>query len=82
MSYIHCTDCKFAAGPNCARVPMFTVAQPKKARCLRGVYRPLAENEVCSECEGGGWEAYGIGHGDPHFRECSRCGNPEGHECP
>lgn len=33
---------------------------------------------VCAACEGGGWECYGIGHGDPHFRTCEACGNPEG----
>lgn len=36
------------------------------------------EAVVCSACEGGGWEAYGLGHGDPHFRVCTACGNPEG----
>lgn len=33
---------------------------------------------VCFKCEGGGWEHYGTGHNDPHFRECAACGNPEG----
>jgi len=37
---------------------------------------------VCSNCEGSGWECYGIGRGDPHFRVCPECGNPEGYECP
>ncbi len=32
---------------------------------------------ICTTCEGGGWEAYGIGRGDPHFRVCTACGNPE-----
>lgn len=45
---------------------------------LRGEYEP----KVCSECEGGGWTAYGLGQGDPHFRECESCYNPEGHPCP
>lgn len=29
----------------------------------------------CPACEGGGWEGYGTGSGDPHFRECPRCHN-------
>lgn len=33
---------------------------------------------VCEKCEGGGWEWYGLGWGDPHFRVCDRCYNPEG----
>jgi len=37
---------------------------------------------VCQACEGGGWECYGLGFGDPHFRVCSECGNPEGLNCP
>jgi len=37
---------------------------------------------VCPNCEGGGWEHYGLGFGDPHFRVCSECGNPEGLDCP
>jgi hypothetical protein len=36
----------------------------------------------CNRCEGGGWECYGLGFGDPHFRECTACGNPEGHPSP
>lgn len=32
---------------------------------------------ACPTCEGGGWECYGLGRNDPHFRECSTCGNPE-----
>jgi hypothetical protein len=36
----------------------------------------------CSECEGGGWIAYGIGHSDPHFRECDVCHNPKGNPSP
>jgi hypothetical protein len=38
--------------------------------------------EVCRKCEGGGWECYGIGRNDPHFRECDECENPEGHPSP
>lgn len=34
------------------------------------------EEEVCARCEGGGWECYGTGHMDPHFRECEVCRNP------
>lgn len=37
---------------------------------------------LCADCEGGGWEAYGLGQGDPHMRECSSCGNPHDIECP
>ena len=40
------------------------------------------EVETCTTCEGGGWECYGIGHHDPHFRVCRACGNPEGHPSP
>lgn len=36
----------------------------------------------CSVCEGAGWEMYGTGRGDPHFRVCPACGNPEGHHQP
>lgn len=38
--------------------------------------------EECSVCSGGGWICYGIGIGDPHFKECDKCGNPENLECP
>jgi len=38
--------------------------------------------DTCSVCEGGGWIAFGLGHGDPHFRVCDQCFNPEGHPCP
>lgn len=41
-----------------------------------------AKNRTCPTCEGGGWECYGIGIGDPHFRECLTCHNPEGHPQP
>jgi hypothetical protein len=40
------------------------------------------ETEVCERCEGGGWEYYGLGVGDPHFKECTACGNPEGFPSP
>jgi hypothetical protein len=42
----------------------------------------LMEEDVdeyyCIACEGGGWEYYGLGRGDPHFRECTVCYNPQG----
>jgi len=40
----------------------------------------LVETEapVCAACEGGGWEGYGLGFADPHFRVCKVCDNPEG----
>ena len=37
---------------------------------------------VCIACEDGGWIMYGLGVGDPHFRECDVCYNPEGHPSP
>ena len=52
------------------------------------VWRPTAmatqgiASPVCLTCEGDGWECYGLGRGDPHFRVCSSCGNPEGRESP
>ncbi len=42
----------------------------------------VSPEPTCSHCEGGGWEAYSIGVGDPHFRECPECHNPEDHPCP
>lgn len=36
----------------------------------------------CPECEGDGWVAYGIGKGDPHFKECETCGNPNNQKSP
>lgn len=33
---------------------------------------------VCPACEDGGWEMYGLGRGDPHYRVCKTCHNPEG----
>jgi hypothetical protein len=49
-----------------------------------GGFKAAAEaaEPACPTCEGGGWQGYGIGHGDPHFRECPTCGNPEGHPSP
>jgi len=43
---------------------------------------PAPDEPACPACEGGGWECYGIGRGDPHFRECQVCHNPNGLECP
>jgi hypothetical protein len=40
------------------------------------------DEELCAACEGGGWECYGLGYCDPHFRECTVCGNPDGLPCP
>lgn len=40
------------------------------------------EPAVCPKCEGGGWECYGLGYADPHFRVCDECYNPEGLPCP
>ena len=50
------------------------------AQASRGgsAYVPPEPEPVCQYCEGGGWESYGIGRGDPHFRDCSNCHNPEG----
>jgi hypothetical protein len=42
----------------------------------------MEPEKECEACEGGGWECYGTGHMDPHFRECSVCHNPEGHPSP
>jgi hypothetical protein len=36
----------------------------------------------CSSCENGGWECYGLGRHDPHFRVCQVCGNPDDLPCP
>jgi hypothetical protein len=48
------------------------------------LHHDAAHNDaaVCEACEGGGWEVFGTGRGDPHFRECEKCHNPEGHPCP
>ena len=40
------------------------------------------EGGECKVCFGVGWECYGTGAGDPHFRECGACHNPEGLRCP
>jgi hypothetical protein len=37
-----------------------------------------ASEPKCQTCEGGGWICYGLGFGDPHFRECESCYNPKG----
>ena len=42
----------------------------------------LEEAPACPKCEGGGWEIYGLGRGDPHQRICTDCGNPEDLPCP
>lgn len=36
----------------------------------------------CHRCDNGGWEMYDLGRGDPHFRICEACGNPENLPCP
>jgi hypothetical protein len=42
-----------------------------------------SEPEVtCEACEDGGWEMFGLGINDPHFRICPKCGNPNNHPCP
>ena len=46
-------------------------------RVLEGV-----EDFECGKCGGGGWECYGIGYHDPHFRLCDACHNPKGYPCP
>ncbi len=43
---------------------------------------PSGPEIKCEACEDGGWECYGIGIGDPHFRICPHCHNPEGHPSP
>ena len=45
-------------------------------------YEPCPECTTCSSCEGGGWTHYGTGSGDPHFRECDDCHNPQGRPSP
>ncbi len=48
-----------------------------------GAIRPEpTARPVCETCEDGGWEMYGTGRGDPHFRPCPACLNPEGHPSP
>lgn len=50
---------------------------------VEGRAMPEPEPEpTCNKCEGGGWEMYGIGRGDPHFRVCEACDNPEGYPSP
>lgn len=48
-----------------------------RLRALEEKREFVGEREICPECEGCGWIAYGIGVGDPHFRECDACHNPE-----
>lgn len=79
----HCTDCIYAAEhARCAAVPLFVVPQPERRSCRRFAWRAIKGGESCPKCEGGGWECYGLGFGDPHFRECDLCGNPEGLSSP
>lgn len=41
------------------------------------------EEDVCSECEGGGWVAdFGPQGQGPNFRECEKCWNPDDIEKP
>lgn len=79
-----CRDCEYfdngAAGPDghsdClnSNSPRFqTYAHSEACRS----FHP-STTAVCPTCEGGGWESYGLGHNDPHFRECETCNNPEG----
>lgn len=42
----------------------------------------ISDDGTCPKCEGGGWTMYGLGHGDPHFRVCEECGNPNGNPSP
>jgi hypothetical protein len=64
--------------------------EPSPSRGIVFDYRePKAKPEepeeaelVCLTCEGGGWECYGIGIGDPHFRECTKCHNPKNRPSP
>lgn len=43
---------------------------------------PEFYDDECSTCAGSGWECYGIGSGDPHFRECTTCLNPDNRPSP
>jgi hypothetical protein len=49
---------------------------------IRARMQELREPEVCPACEGAGWECYGIGVGDPHFKVCEACHNPEAKSSP
>jgi len=42
----------------------------------------MVAEDICDLCAGGGWEMYGLGINDPHFRTCPTCGNPEAKPCP
>lgn len=44
--------------------------------------KPVETERECPKCFDSGWECYGIGRGDPHFRLCDECYNPKGHPCP
>lgn len=85
---VYCSDCRHAQfrpvidGVMCLRFSVFPMPIPKRRTCRSGQFRPLDTFDVCPKCEGGGWECYGIGQGDPHFRECDFCHNPEDHPCP
>lgn len=52
------------------------------------IARAMAENagiepdDYCAACEDSGWKCYALGFADPHFRECSVCGNPKGRPSP
>ncbi|NJM10591.1 MAG: hypothetical protein HC889_00560 [Synechococcaceae cyanobacterium SM1_2_3] len=36
----------------------------------------------CLDCDGGGWVCAPTPKGQPSFRECETCHNPNGHPCP
>ena len=57
----------------------------REVRDLVGTPADRIQQEVvhhCSNCENGGWECYGLGFGDPHFRVCKVCGNPNDYPSP
>jgi hypothetical protein len=54
----------------------------RRAAMARTALLEPDDEVVCLLCEGGGWEAYGLGRNDPHFRVCTACGNPEGRPSP
>lgn len=55
----------------------FSDIASRLAEIKRAEANAAEEKTVCPDCEGGGWECYGIGRNDPHFRVCKTCGNPE-----
>jgi hypothetical protein len=76
----HCSFCEAPIGSLAAAGCLATDCPVRAARAA-------VEDEPrnCPEgtgCDGGGWECYGLGYADPHFRECRKCGNPEGHMSP